>query len=221
MSTRRDLLAGFGVSAGAASLPIATQIYHALTDPKVEFEFSSPGPDVERALPLSSVGASLLPTPGQTQGPFYAFRSPRRRDIRDAYPGDSTLVLEGFVLDTRGRQLPGYVLDFWQTDETARYDDAGYRYRGHQFTDRQGRFELITLAPRPYTAGGLWRTAHIHAKVQGPGTAMLTTQLYLPELSDLNAADSIFDASLLMAESGSSGSVRRLRFDFVLADTQA
>jgi hypothetical protein len=149
MSTRRDLLAGFGVAAGAVSLRLATEIYHALTDPKVEFGFGSVGPDIERELPLVSANESLSSTLGQTQGPFYAWRSPRRRDIRDAYPGDSTLVLEGYVLDTRGRRLPGYVLDFWQTDETARYDAAGYRYRGHQFTDRQGRFQAGAHRFRP------------------------------------------------------------------------
>lgn len=221
MSTRRDLLAGFGVAAGAAALPLSTEVYHVLTDPKVEFQFGPPGPDIERAISPRLAIEPLRPTLGQIQGPFYAWRSPRRRDIRDTYPGDTTLVLEGYVLDTSGRPLPGYVLDFWQTDETARYDNAGYRYRGHQFTDRQGRFELLTVAPRPYSAGGQWRTAHIHAKAQGPGTRMLTTQLYFPDLADLNAMDPIFDPSLVLAESGSSGSVRRLRFDFILAEAQA
>ena len=218
MSTRRDLLAGFGVAAGAASWPIVTQIIVIPRLPLVTFEFDGPGPDIGSDLPAPA-GRSLSPTIGQTQGPFYAHKSPRRRDIRDGFAGDSALIVAGYVVDTRGAPLPGYVLDFWQTDAAAQYDAAGYRYRGHQYSDRQGRFELITIAPRPYSAGGLSRTAHIHVKVQGPGTPMLTTQLYLPELSDLNATDSIYDPSLLMTESGGTGSVRQLRYDFVVASS--
>lgn len=219
MSTRRDLLAGFGVAIGSASLPMASQIYHSVTPPKVTFQFGEFGPNVERPLSLTPSAGELSPTMGQTQGPFFAYKSPRRRDIRDTYPGDSTLVLAGYVLDVDGNPLPGCVLDFWQTDETAKYDIAGYRYRGHQFTDRSGRFELITISPRPYAAGGLPRTAHIHAKVQGASTRILTTQLYLPEHSDLNSVDPLFNPSLLMADSETSGTVREMRFDFVLADT--
>lgn len=218
MSTRRDLLAGFGVAAGSVAWPIATLLAATARFPLVAFEFDGPGPDVEATLSLSQANGALAPTIGQTQGPFYTPRSPRRRDIRDAFPGDSALIVTGYVLDTRGRPLAGHVLDFWQTDDAARYDGAGYRYRGHQYTDRRGRFELITIAPRPYTAGGQWRTAHVHVKVQGPGAPILTTQIYLPELSELNAVDSVFDPSLAMAESGSQDGARRLRYDFVLAD---
>ena len=218
MSTRRNLIAGFGVALGSAGIAIAPGIYGLIRPPKVPFEFGSPGPDVESTLGPAPATGTLVPTLGQTQGPFHQLNSPRRRDIRDGYPGDSTLVVRGYVLDTGGRPRAGYVLDFWQTDETARYDTAGYRYRGHQFTDRQGRYELITVSPRPYTNSGQWRTAHIHAKVQGPATSVLTTQLYLQDFADQNAIDTIYHPSLLMAESGSEGSARHLRFDFVVAD---
>jgi protocatechuate 3,4-dioxygenase beta subunit len=130
------------------------------------------------------------------RGTFYSPKTPERRDIRDPLVGEA-LVVAGRVLDPQCRPIAGAVLDFWQTDHLGRYDNQGYRYRGHQRTDEAGRFELVTVRPSAYTAMSLFRTPHIHVKVQGATTRLLTTQLYLPDVEETNAATALTRRSRL------------------------
>jgi protocatechuate 3,4-dioxygenase beta subunit len=127
------------------------------------------------------------------------------------------LLVAGRVLDAQCRPLAGAILDFWQTDHKGEYDNHGYRYRGHQYTDADGRFELVTVRPHAYTAMSLFRTPHIHVKVQGPDTPLLTTQIYLPDAEDTNARDRGYDPSLAITYTGREGSARQATFDFVLS----
>ena len=219
MPGRRDVLKGLGAGVGLAGASIAGLIYRAdgMTQP-LRYGPGEPGPDVGSALePTLQCEAGRLTT-AQTEGPFYTPKTPERRDIRDALHGGVTLVVAGRVLDTQCRPVPGAVLDFWQTDHTGRYDNHGYRYRGHQRTDADGRFELVTVRPVKYQAIGAWRTPHIHVKAQGASTRMLTTQLYLPDEQETNTRDFIFHESLLVTMLEGDGSAQRARFDFVLAD---
>jgi len=123
----------------------------------------------------------------------------------------TALLLTGDVVDTRCRPVRGALLDFWQADAAGRYDNEGYRLRGHQFADGRGRFALRTIVPGLYPG----RTRHIHVKVQRPHGRILTTQLYFPG-EPRNRTDGIFDSSLVM-DVRSAGSGRRARFRFVLS----
>jgi protocatechuate 3,4-dioxygenase beta subunit len=118
------------------------------------------------------------------------------------------LVLGGLVLDTRCRPVAGALLDFWHCDFGGEYDNLGYRLRGHQFADANGRFRLETLLPGIYPG----RTRHIHVKLQAPGRPVFTTQLYFPGEPG-NRGDSLFRRELAMR----SGGAGEGRFDFVLA----
>jgi protocatechuate 3,4-dioxygenase beta subunit len=86
----------------------------------------------------------------------------------------------------------------------------GFRLRGHQFTDADGRYTLQTIVPGLYPG----RTRHIHVKAQAPNQSILTTQLYFPN-EPRNATDGIFSSELLMAISEASGG-RAATFNFVL-----
>lgn len=119
----------------------------------------------------------LLRTPPQTEGPFYAPRSPRRSSLAEPGARAERLVLSGWVLSEQCRPVANALLDFWHCDETGEYDNAGWRYRGHVFTDADGRYRLETIVPGEYPG----RTRHIHVKVQAPGRRILTTQLYFPD----------------------------------------
>jgi protocatechuate 3,4-dioxygenase beta subunit len=157
----------------------------------------------------------------QTEGPYYTPNSPQRRDIRDFGIAAETLVIRGRVLDVQCRPLAGAILDFWQVGHDGIYDQHGYRYRGYQYADSLGRFELVTVPPQPYGAEdrfGGFRTAHIHVKVQGQNTALLTTQLYLPDARETNERDSLHDPSLAIEYVPGDGSARHAVFDFVLAN---
>jgi protocatechuate 3,4-dioxygenase beta subunit len=165
----------------------------------------------ETALPLTpSCMDGDEPTPAQTEGPYFTPNSPERADfLVDGVEGPR-LTLTGFALDRQCRPIPHALLDLWHCDAEGRYDNQGYRLRGHQFTDAQGRFVFETIVPALYPG----RTRHYHVKVQAPGGDVLTTQLYFPGEPG-NERDRIFDEALLMnVAPGDAGQISR--FDFIL-----
>jgi protocatechuate 3,4-dioxygenase beta subunit len=131
-------------------------------------------------------------TPAQTEGPYFKASSPERADIRGAAAG-TKLLLTGTVLTTDCKPVARALVDFWQADGAGNYDNSGFSFRGHQFTDAQGRYRLDTVLPGLYTG----RTRHIHVKVQAPGGRILTTQLYFPGEAR-NASDGIYNRELLL-----------------------
>ena len=162
------------------------------------------------ARPTPSCGDGAGITAAQTEGPYWKPASPARASlIEPGLPG-TRLIIEGAVLDTGCRPIAGAVIDVWQADDAGHYDNAGNRLRGHLSSDGGGRYRLETIVPGVYPG----RTRHVHVKVQAPGRAVLTTQLYFPGEAG-NRRDGIFDPDLVMkvrdADGGKVG-----RFDFVL-----
>lgn len=147
-------------------------------------------------------------TPPQMEGPYFKPGSPQRTTMLDG--GGTRLTLTGYVVGLACQPIAGALLDFWQADNAGAYDNAGNRFRGHQFSDGQGRFTLTTIVPGLYPG----RTRHIHVKVQAPGRPILTTQLYFPN-EPRNSTDSLYDPALLMTVQ-QVGSARQATFDFVL-----
>jgi protocatechuate 3,4-dioxygenase beta subunit len=150
-------------------------------------------------------------TPSQTEGPYFTRNSPERTSLLEPGAGGTKLVLEGLVLDRSCRPIAKALVDFWQADDKGEYDNRGYKYRGHQFTDDEGRYKLETVLPGLYPG----RTRHIHVKAQAPNQRVLTTQLYFPGEAG-NARDGIFNNELVMELSDASGGGKNGRFDFVL-----
>jgi len=134
----------------------------------------------------------------QTAGPFFKPSSPERTSLLEPGMKGTRLELAGRVYGRDCRPLAGALLDFWQADATGAYDNDGFRLRGHQYTDAQGRYLLTTIVPAAYAG----RTRHIHVRVQpreadGSGR-VLTTQLYFPG-EKRNRQDPLFRAELLMS----------------------
>jgi protocatechuate 3,4-dioxygenase beta subunit len=152
---------------------------------------SSTSPRTSASSPATRCVPGRL-TPEQTEGPFYKAGSPERERVDQGATGQA-LVLEGHVFSTRCRPVAHARMEFWQADGRGSYDNAGYRLRGHEFTDAQGRYRLTTVYPGLYTG----RTRHIHVKVQPPGGRVLTTQLYFPNEPG-NQRDGIFRPDLVM-----------------------
>ncbi|MGW0562111.1 dioxygenase family protein [Streptomyces sp. NPDC003016] len=150
------------------------------------------------------------PTPAQTEGPYFKPNSPRRTSLVDASTPGTRLTVTGYVFGAACLPIANALLDFWQADTNGAYDNSGYRFRGHQFSDAQGRFSLTTIVPGLYPG----RTRHLHVKVQAPGRPVLTTQLYFPG-EPRNTTDTIFDPELLMTVR-TNGPAREASFDFVL-----
>jgi protocatechuate 3,4-dioxygenase beta subunit len=162
--------------------------------------------------PRTAVAACnrFQPAPAQTEGPYFKAGSPLRRSLLELRTPGTRLTLSGFVLTAGCKPIRRARLDFWQADASGAYDNAGFRLRGHQFTDVRGAYRLETVLPGLYEG----RTRHIHVKVRAPGRPTLTTQLYFPNTSQ-NAQDGIFDRRLIV-RMRSVGARRVARFDFVL-----
>jgi protocatechuate 3,4-dioxygenase beta subunit len=150
------------------------------------------------------------PTVRETEGPFFKPSSPQRADLREPGMAGRPLDVSGFVLSRACRPIAGALIDVWQADDRGRYDNAGFRLRGHLFTDADGRFTLRTIVPGAYAG----RTRHIHVKVQPAGGRLLTTQLYFPD-EPLNRSDGLFRRELTM-RLAHNGDLTLGRFDFVL-----
>ena len=146
----------------------------------------------------------------QTEGPFFKPSSPERIELLEAGMAGQPIELVGFVLSRACKPLPGALLDFWQADDKGRYDNSGFRLRGHQFADAEGRYRLRSVVPGVYVG----RTRHIHVKVQPRGGRVLTTQLYFPGEAQ-NRSDGLFRRELLMRTTKNEGWLAG-RFDFVL-----
>jgi protocatechuate 3,4-dioxygenase beta subunit len=150
------------------------------------------------------------PTPAQTEGPYFTPNSPERANLVETGMEGERISLAGYVLDRQCRPVPHALLDMWHADADGHYDNQGYRLRGHQFTDAQGRFLFETIVPGLYPG----RTRHYHLKIRAPGQAILTTRLYFPG-EPQNAPDGIFDEALLM-DVKQDASTKIGRYDFVL-----
>jgi protocatechuate 3,4-dioxygenase beta subunit len=153
-------------------------------------------PEATRAVlpPTPECGDDDEPTIAQTEGPFYTPDTPERTSLREEGIVGDPLIVTGYVLSTACEPVPGALVDFWHCDDAGVYDNEGFKLRGHQFADDEGRFFLETIVPGLYPG----RTRHIHVKVQAPNNPVLTTQLYFPADEEENARDGIFDPALLM-----------------------
>lgn len=142
-------------------------------------------------------------TPPTGEGPFFRPRSPERTSLREPGDAGAPFELTGRVLTSDGNPIARATLDFWHTNDAGSYDNAGFRFRGHQFTDADGRFVLRTIVPGAY--GGMPK--HYHVKLAGAGLA-LTTQLQFPE----DVSSFRIDPRLVIRTAGEGQG----RFDFVL-----
>ena len=169
----------------------------------------------------------LVPTPGQTIGPFYGYALPFTKDnelVNQARPG--SVRLHGVVTDGAGTPIPDALLEIWQADEDGNVVSKdgslvrdGYTFTGFGRTavDNVGHYTFTTLNPGATEAG---KAPFIMLTVFARGLLnRLFTRIYLPEDTAALAADPLL-ASLdpesrktLVATREADGS---LRFDVSL-----
>ena len=171
-----------------------------------------PAPAARDLSPTPECGDDDEPTPAETQGPFFTPHSPERGSLIEPGTKGTRIVVEGRVFARDCRPVAGALLDFWHADDGGEYDNVGFRLRGHQFTDANGRYRLETIVPGLYPG----RTRHFHVKVQAPHGRILTTQLYFPG-EPRNRRDFLFRPDLLM-ELKEADAGRHGRFHFMLAE---
>jgi protocatechuate 3,4-dioxygenase beta subunit len=150
-------------------------------------------------------------TPAVPAGADYRPRSPQRTSLIEAGVTGTALVLAGQVAGIRCGVVKGAVLDFWQADARGHYDAAGFRLRGRQTTDAQGRYRLETIVPGP--AGVHARCLHVI--VQAPKAPALPTALFFPD-DPRNAKEPGFHAELLIKIAAAPANGKTGTFDFIL-----
>src|SRR5216684_2317851 len=143
-------------------------------------------------------------------GPYFKPHSPERGDFIDAKSDGHLITLEGRVLSRSCQSVAHVLLDLWHADQDGLYDEDGFRYRGHVYSDAQGRYRFHTIEPAVYPG----RTRHFHLKVQAPERAVLTTQLFFPG-EPRNQVDSLFRPQLLM-RIRDTPKLMSAQFDFVV-----
>ena len=153
---------------------------------------------------------SATVTPELTEGPYFTANSPERASLLEDGMVGTKLVITGYVYTTDCQPVANALLDFWQADANGVYDNSGYNFRGHQFTDANGYYQLTTVVPGIYTG----RTEHIHVKIQAPNGKLITSQLFFPGVAE-NDTDRIFDQGLLLAIQESSDG-QQAQFNFVV-----
>ena len=159
------------IISGTATVAASTSL--SLTSTPVDDFFTQSG--ITLSTPAEACTALTQP---QTEGPYYKADTPQRNSLLEEGMPGTRLILVGYVLDQNCQPLPKAWLDFWQADANGEYDNSGYRLRGHQFTDAQGRYYLETILPGLYASRPI---EHIHVKVRPEGGQELTSQLYFPQ----------------------------------------
>lgn len=145
----------------------------------------------------------LLPTPAQTEGPFYPDHLPLDTDndlvvVNDTLtPANGTITwLSGRVLDNRGDPVRNVLVEIWQCDNNGVYfhsksdgsgkRDANFQGFGRFRTGATGEYLFRTIKPVAYPG----RTPHIHFALKYPGHDKWTTQCYI-EGEKQNATDGV------------------------------
>ena len=121
----------------------------------------APAARTEALAPTPACGDADSVTPAETEGPYYKRDTPERASLLEPGMAGTRLLVSGQVLTRDCRPIAAALLDFWQADAAGAYENAGYRLRGHQFTDADGRYTLETVVPGLYPG----RTRHISGAV--------------------------------------------------------
>jgi len=160
--TRRDLLlAGIAVPAAALGATRETWRRQGLD------KFGAGGP------PSCDSSRKLTPAADDKQ-----FRpgSPERTAIAGPGSPGKVLHLSGAVIGIRCGAIKDAVVDVWQADATGSFDATGFRLRGHQKTDVNGRYHFESIVP----GIGAGHARHVSLRAQPNGKSALTTMLFFP-----------------------------------------
>lgn len=151
-------------------------------------------------------------TLSELTGPVYPYGclGPTDNDLTRQHPGEplgERIIVEGRVVDERGRPIPNTLVEIWQANAAGRYPhkvdqhpaplDPNFSGAGRILTDAGGAYRFTTIKPGAYpwtNHSNAWRPAHIHFSLFGTCfLSRLVTQMYFPG-DPLLALDPIFNA---------------------------
>lgn len=126
--------------------------------------------------------------------------SPERTSLVEAGAPGQRFVLSGTVSGVTCGRIKGATVDVWQPDPSGRYDNTGYRYRGHVVTDAEGKYRIVTVVPGAPSG----RAKHISLRVTVPGKLEFSTEAFFPDDSQ-NTRDARFKPELLIKKTVDGG----------------
>src|SRR4051794_5524169 len=103
--------------------------------------------------------------------PILPRTAPRSAISRLTHQAAERMTIAGYVLAQNCKPVGRALVELWHADQTGTYDNSGFKLRGHQFTDAEGRWRFDTIVPGLYPG----RTRHYHLKAQRLGGSLLTT----------------------------------------------
>jgi protocatechuate 3,4-dioxygenase, alpha subunit len=150
----------------------------------------------------AKTASRLVPTPGQTVGPFYGYALPYAKDSELLAPGSpGSIRLQGTVYDGAGHPIPDAILEIWQPDsegkvvhQTGSLVRDGYTFTGfgRSAVGNTGVYTFTTVNPGPTKSGA---AAFISVAVFARGLMnRLFTRVYLPENTEVLAADPLLSS---------------------------
>lgn len=171
---------------------------------------------------------ALVPTPSETEGPFFPEDTNLEHDAdltrlagRTARAAGQVVEVRGRVLGPDGRPLSGARVQLWQANAGGRYAhtrdeanptplDPNFQGYGVVMTGADGAFLFTTIKPGGYLVREVnaMRTPHFHWKFAANGRE-LTTQSYFPG-EPANETDFVIramrgDVRRLIAAAGAAG----------------
>lgn len=154
-----------------------------------------------------STTTKLVPTPGQTVGPFYGYALPYEKDNELVAPGSpGSIRLQGTVYDGAGEPIPDAILEIWQPDaegkivqRTGSLVRDGYTFTGwgRAAVGHSGVYTFTTVNPGPtgQVPGKPAAAPFISVAVFARGLMnRLFTRVYLPENGEALAADPLLSS---------------------------
>lgn len=154
-----------------------------------------------------SNSTKLVPTPGQTVGPFYGYALPYEKDNELLAPGSpGSIRLQGTVYDGAGQPIPDAILEIWQPDSdgnvvqrTGSLVRDGYTFTGwgRGAVGNSGVYTFTTVNPGPTKSvpGKAAAAPFISVAIFARGlTNRLFTRIYLPEDTEALASDPLLSS---------------------------
>ena len=144
--------------------------------------------------------------------------APLRRALADRDTAGTRLSLAGTVSGLTCGRITAARIDLWHADARGAIDTSGYRFRGHQVTDAEGRYAFDTIAPGALSGHAPRLNLRLEIptkylrKAAQSGTFM--TALFFPA-DPRNAGDPLYRSELAMKAATGAGAGAYV-FDVIL-----
>ena len=169
--------------------------------------------------PTAPCEANPTLTPGVDVAAEFKPGAPARRMLLERESSAAPLSLSGTVSGLTCGRIKGARVDLWHADARGAIDTQGFRLRGHQITDADGKYAFETIVP----GAARGRAPRVNLRVEVPRErvlkasqrAVFLTALFFPGDSR-NAADPLFRPELVMKTGPGANAAPKYVFDVIL-----